>query len=67
MIQYLNEESFDESIKLNNVVLVDFYADWCGPCKLLHPILEQTAEKIGNKAVEKYTCIILFKKWRSGI
>ncbi|MCE2655970.1 MAG: thioredoxin [Sediminibacterium sp.] len=51
MIQYLNEESFDESIKLNNVVLVDFYADWCGPCKLLHPILEQTAEKIGNKAV----------------
>ena len=51
MIQYLNEESFDESIKLNNVVLVDFYADWCGPCKLLHPILEQTFEKIGNKAV----------------
>ncbi|MFN5055723.1 MAG: thioredoxin [Bacteroidota bacterium] len=51
MIQYLNEESFDESIKLNNVVLVDFYADWCGPCKALHPILEQTFEKIGNKAV----------------
>ena len=51
MIQYFNEENFDDSIKLNNIVLVDFYADWCGPCKALHPILEQTAEKIGNKAV----------------
>jgi len=51
MIQFLNEENFDESIKANNVVLVDFYADWCSPCKALHPILEQTVEKIGNRAV----------------
>lgn len=51
MIQYFNKENFDENIKLNTVVLVDFYADWCGPCKSLHPILEQTVEKIGNKAV----------------
>ena len=43
-IIHLEKESFIELTK--NKVLVDFYADWCGPCKMLSPILEQVESPI---------------------
>ncbi len=41
---------FSELLKTSEPVLVDFSAEWCGPCKQLKPILEQLKSKIGNSA-----------------
>ena len=43
-----SEEQFEEIIK-EGVTLVDFYANWCGPCKMLAPFIEQVAEEYDGK------------------
>ena len=46
-MKIVNENEFNEIIK-NGYTLVDFYADWCGPCKMLSPILEELSEEYKN-------------------
>ncbi|WP_062310584.1 thioredoxin [Demequina rhizosphaerae] len=40
----LTTETFDETVSKDGIVLVDFWADWCGPCKRFAPIFEQSSE-----------------------
>ena len=47
----LSEQNFDEEVKKSDKkVLVDFYADWCGPCKMMAPAIEKIAEEVSEYA-----------------
>ena len=49
-IIYLSDESFEEEVlKSKTPVLVDYWAEWCGPCKMIAPILDEIASEYGNK------------------
>ena len=46
MVNIFNEENFEnEVINSDKTTIVDFYADWCGPCKMMSPIIDKIAEE----------------------
>ena len=50
MAIHFTDENFNEEVLSSNIpVLVDFYADWCGPCKMLAPVIETLADELEGK------------------
>ncbi len=75
MIKHINKEEFDKEVLTSKeIVLVDFYADWCAPCRMLAPILEeiedvniykvnvdQEEELARSYGIMSIPCVISFK------
>lgn len=47
----LNEDNFDATIQNNDIVMLDFWAPWCGPCKQFAPTYEEISNKFAGKVV----------------
>lgn len=50
-MEQINAEKFDELLKGDKPVVCDFFATWCGPCKMLAPVMEEVSKEFGDKAV----------------
>lgn len=53
-VKEISADSFNEQVELHNgFVLVDFYAEWCGPCKMIAPLVEEIAKEFSSLKVVK--------------
>jgi thioredoxin 1 len=49
-IVHVTDDSFEQEVlQSSNPVLVDYWADWCGPCKMIAPVLDEIAEEYGGR------------------
>ena len=53
MVKEINAEEYSEIVNSSNPVVIDFHATWCGPCKVLSPILEELDDEIEDEVDEK--------------
>jgi len=52
MAQEINDANFDELVtKSGKVVMIDFWAEWCGPCRMITPIVEELSKEFEGKAI----------------
>ena len=47
----VTSDNFDEKIKSSEIAIIDIWAEWCGPCKQLSPIIDEVSSELGNKVV----------------
>ncbi len=52
-IEIITQDVFSDTIKQHDTVLIDFYADWCGPCKMITPILEEILGEFNDLGIYK--------------
>ncbi len=66
-LQHLTESTFDAAVNAAPLAMVDFWATWCGPCKMMSPIVEKLAEEYDGKAligkVESDNAMALMQKF----